>query len=202
VAAKYEAIMIVDKTTDGVACSVTNGPGADIDAVEVRTAGDVLAGVGKPGTTSPLGAGTNACEDSACAGGKCKYSDPALRSRIEGPRDGKVFADKDDEGYFSLNNGRLTIQLGTGADGTGTAVELTKGMKIKVWEVDQSYIGDGAFAGCKCVPERYEVYALVKQGSNDGAVLLKAADPLDKNAAMCGAKMESSGCGTSVFMIP
>ncbi len=198
---KFTAIMIVDKETN---CTATNGPGADIDAVELRTSAGVTIGVGKTGSAA-FGAGptgSTPCTDAQCSGAKCKYSDPLLKSRIEGKRDGKVNKDTEDVGYFSLNTGIATLQIGD-ADGAGAAKEITTDMQIKVWEVDQVYLKDAsAFAGCTCLPEKYEVWALVTQGNNTGAVKLTATNVETDNAGTCGAVVAATGCGTTVFTFP
>jgi hypothetical protein len=209
-ATKFVGLLLVDRDTDNVMCSATNGPGADIDAVELMTAGGVTVGFGMKGTASYApGAAANQmipCMDNQCAGGMCKYSDVALKDRVEGPRDGKVNATGDDVGYFSLNNGRLQLQVGD-AQGVGPAREITSGMMVKVWEVDQIYKKNGwAPASCNCLAERFELWAVPTLGSAAGAVKLKSKMIEAENTAMCAAVGmtvgQDLGCGTTVFEIP
>ncbi len=198
----FTALMIVDKDIDMVTCGTTNGPGADIDAVELRTSLNATIGFGLKGSASYATEPTVApCKDAMCKGGVCKYSNIAFKARTEGPKNAVVNPTTDDEGYFSLNNGRLQLQIGD-ALGDGPAKTLESGMQIKVWEVDQTY--KTAANGCICVPEEYEVYILTAPGTSVGAVKLKSTTLESVNSGMCGGTVAGGtlGCGTTVFVIP
>ncbi len=206
-AVKYTAIMIVDRDTDNVMCSATNGPGADIDAVELQM-GTTTVGVGKLMSASFAMGGTTTmtCMDAQCRGADCKYSDAMYLQRITGPRDGRSFPDATpDEGYFSLNGGRVALEIGD-ATGNGTAMEIKSGMKVKVWEVDKSYIPSRAPMSCVCAPERFEVYLLTSRTTSVGAVKLGGATFDPANSAMCTSMgMQAGGlegCGTTTFTVP
>ena len=201
-------LYVVVQDTEQVACG-TNGPGSDIDAVELYDATGVL-GVGLKGSAHFYkNPGGNACENASCSGGNCKYAaisltlDPAtLVSYTEGPADATVSATTTDTGYFSLNAGTLQLQIGD-ALGNGPAKTLKKGDYIKVFEVDQSYVVSGAaYPGCTCAPEHYTVS--LQTATPGAAPLVLTPVQLDTNNATCDALTldPSHGCGSTVFMVP
>ena len=201
--------------TEQNACS-SNGPGSDIDAVELYDATGVL-GVGMAGsarfTDNPMG---NACDNTDCPGGNCKYaaisltiSRATLVAYTEGPADAQVLKVGDDSGYLSLNAGTLEIQIG---DPTGAqpAQTLKSGDYIKVFEVDQSYLASGAaYSGCVCAPEHYTVTALSATGNTKVPLTAVQLDtnntaPLDTQSNACAALAAGAteGCGSTVFVVP
>jgi hypothetical protein len=196
--------------TEQAACA-TNGPGADIDAVELYDVTGVL-GVGLVGSARfKQNPGGWACATDTCGSSgtsNCKYAANSdtytvadLVARTEGPADATVSATASDTGYFSLNAGTLEIQIG---DPTGQPPlkTLKSGDYIKVFEVDQSYVASGAaYSGCTCVPEHYTVTALSQSGNT--IVKLKAVQ-LDANNTTCAALGATSteGCGSTVFVVP
>ena len=196
--------------TEQAACA-TNGPGSDIDAVELYDTTGVL-GVGMIGSaTFKENPGGWACDTDTCGSagtGNCKYAANSdtytvadLVARTEGPADAQVNATTADVGYFSLNAGTLEIQIG---DPTGQppAQTLKSGDYIKVFEVDQSYLLSGAaYSGCTCAPEHYTVTALSATGNT--IVPLKAVQ-LDPSNTTCAALTTASieGCGSTVFVVP
>ena len=199
-------VWVVVQDTEQKACT-TNGPGADIDAVALWGTTAAL-GWGKIGsanyTANPLG---NSCDNADCKGGDCKYAAISntfiaddLVAYTEGPKDATVSATTDDFGYFSLNGGTLQIQIGD-LDGSGAAKEIKPGDKIKVFEVDQTYITSGdAPTSCACLPEHYTV----SLQSAKGAVVDLKPTTLDPDNATCAALTAASvdGCGTTVFVVP
>ena len=201
-------VWVVVQDTEQKACT-TNGPGADIDAVELVSSAGVPLGWGKTGSASftPNPAG-NACENVDCNGGNCKYaaisstfSAANLVARTEGIQDGQVNASTSDIGYFSLNGGTLQIQIGD-LTGAGVAQAIKKGDQIKVYEVDQTYITDGyAPASCSCLPEHYTVSVQTAAGA-----YLKLTPTLIESAdnTTCAALTATSteGCGTTLFVVP
>jgi len=201
-------LYVVIQDTEQVACE-TNGPGTDIDAVTLYDASGVL-GWGMKGSAvfypNPQG---NACENTDCSGGNCKYAangltfdEATLVAYTEGPADATVSATVSDEGYFSLNAGTLQLQIGNAVDGTGPAQELKSGAYLKVFEVDQSYVASGAaYLGCTCAPEHYTVFL---QKASGEVLPLQPVLLDDNNAATCTALTAASteGCGSTVFMVP
>jgi hypothetical protein len=200
-------VWVVIQDTEQKACT-TNGPGSDIDAVELYDATGVL-GVGMKGsatfTANPLG---NACANTDCAGSNCKYAaisltftEADLVARTEGPADATVDATLADTGYFSLNAGTLQLQIGDAVAGSPPAQALKTGDYIKVYEVDQSYIKSGAaYPGCKCAPEHYTVSLQTAAG----AILDLKPVQLDAHNTTCTALTAASvdGCGSTVFVVP
>ena len=160
--------------TEQAACS-TNGPGTDIDAVELYDATGVL-GVGLIGsaifTKNPGGwacdkdtCGSNGTSNCKYAANSDTYTEADLVARTEGVADATVDATLADTGYFSLNAGTLEIKIG-GPTGLPPAKTLKSGDYIKVFEVDQSYVASGAaYAACTCAPEHYTVTALSATGT-------------------------------------
>ncbi len=201
-------IWVVIQDTEQVACT-TNGPGADIDAVELVSSTGTPLGWGKTGSASfTPNQGGNACENADCSGQNCKYAyisstlDPTdLVARTEGPQDGQVNAVGDDVGYFSLNGGTLQLEIGD-LMGAGLAQEIKPGDQIQVYEVDKSYIADGyAPASCSCLPEHYTVF--VETAS--AAILPLTPTLLDTtNNTTCAALSAdpTEGCGSTLFVVP
>jgi len=201
-------IWVVVQDTEAKACS-TNGPGADIDAVELVSSTGTPLGWGRTGwakfTPNPRG---DACANSDCSGGNCKYAaisltiDPAdLVARTTGVQDGQVNpGSADDVGYFSLNAGTLQIQIGD-LTGAGPAQEIMQGDQIKVYEVDKTYVTDGyAPATCSCLPEHYTVSIQ----SAKGTTLPLRPTLLETENTTCAALTTAStdGCGTTLFVVP
>jgi hypothetical protein len=196
-------IWVVVQDTEQKACS-TNGPGADIDAVALWGATGAI-GWGKLATATytanPMG---NACENTECNGGACKYAAvggvfpvTTLEMNTEGPKDAVVNASTNDSGYFSLNGGTLQLQIGD-LTGGGAAVALKKGDMLKVFEVDQAY--KTATNGCVCQPEHFTVSLQTAKG-----LFLKLTPTmLDAGNTTCSALTATSvdGCGSTVFMVP
>jgi hypothetical protein len=196
--------------TEQAACA-TNGPGTDIDAVELYDATGVL-GVGLIGSAKfTKNPGGWACDTDTCGSkgtADCKYAANSdtytvadLAARTEGPADATVDATLADTGYFSLNAGTLEIKIG---DPTGLppAKTLNSGDYIKVFEVDQSYVASGAaYAACTCAPEHYTVTALSATGNT---VVKLLAVQLDANNTTCTPLTATSteGCGSTVFVVP
>ena len=200
-------VYVVIQDTEQVACT-TNGPGADIDSVELMTAAGVALGYGKIGTAifypNPAG---NACANADCSGSNCKYAyisktlDPAnLVARTEGPPDAVVNAATDDVGYFSLNAGTLQLQIGD-LTGLGPAQAITAGQFIAVSEVDKSYITAGdAPLTCSCLPEHYTV---TLQTAHGATLALKPASLSPDNITCAPLTATSTdGCGSTVFLVP
>jgi hypothetical protein len=205
-------VWVVIQDTEQKACS-TNGPGSDIDAVELADANRVPLGYGLKNsaiyTANPQG---NACENSDCKGGNCKYAangttftEADLVSRTEGPPDAVVKAVGDDVGYFSLNAGTLQIQIGD-TTGAGPAQPIKSGDLLQVYEVDQTYItSDNAPATCVCQPEHYTVTLQTAVNAAQPSTLqLTPIELADDNATTCAALALDSteGCGTTWFVVP
>jgi hypothetical protein len=200
-------IWVVIQDTEQVACT-TNGPGADIDAVELVSGTGTPLGWGRTGwakfTPNPRG---DACANADCSGGNCKYAaisttftEADLVARTTGVQDGQVNAATSDVGYFSLNGGTLQIQIGD-LTGAGLAQELMQGDQIKVYEVDKTYISDGyAPANCSCLPEHYTVSIQTAKG----ATLPLKPTLLAAENTTCAALTTAStdGCGTTLFVVP
>ena len=200
-------VWVAIQDTEQIACT-TRGPGADIDAVALVSMAGVVLGVGKIGsasfTANPLG---NACENSDCSGGNCKYAAISttftaadLVARSEGPQDGQVNTTRDDVGYFSLNGGALQLQIGD-LTGAGPPKEIKAGDQIRVYEVDRTFIEDGyAPVTCSCQPEHYTVTLQTAKGA---ALPLKPT-LLDPVNTTCTALNSTSieGCGTTLFVVP
>jgi hypothetical protein len=200
-------IWVVIQDTEQVACT-TNGPGSDIDAVAKLDASSKPIGWGRIGTAkyTPNPAGY-ACDNVDCAGGNCKYaansstfSQADLVARTEGPADAVVNAATSDTGYFSLNAGTLSIQIGD-VTGKGIGQELKSGDWIAVYEVDQTYIAAGAApTSCSCLPEHFTVSLQSASGSK--VLPLKPATYDALNAACTLTATSTDGCGTTVFGVP
>ncbi len=126
-------IWVVIQDTEQKACT-TNGPGSDIDAVAKLDANGTPVGWGRIGTANYRpNPGGYACDNVNCAGGNCKYaansstfSQADLVARTEGPFDAVVNTSTNDTGYFSLNAGTLSIQIGD-VTGNGIGQELKSG---------------------------------------------------------------------------
>jgi hypothetical protein len=196
--------------TEQKACT-TNGPGTDIDAVELYDATGVL-GVGLKGsaifTENPGGwaCATDTCGSSGTA--DCKYAansdtytEADLVARTEGLADATVDATLADTGYFSLNAGTLEIKIG---DPTGLppAKTLKSGDHIKVFEVDRSYVASGAaYSGCTCAPEHYTVTALSATGNTVVPLIAQQLDPANTTCTAL-TLTSTEGCGSTVFVVP
>jgi hypothetical protein len=200
-------IWVVIQDTEQIACT-TNGPGSDIDAVAKLDASSKPVGWGRIGTAKYTpNPGGYACDNVDCAGGNCKYaansstfSQADLVARTEGPFDAVVNATTSDTGYFSLNAGTLSIQIGD-VTGNGIGQELKSGDWIAIYEVDQTYIASGAApASCSCLPESYTVY--LQSASGNKVLPLKPASYNALNAACSLTATSTDGCGTTVFGVP
>ena len=201
-------VWVVVQDTEQKACA-TNGPGVDVDAVALVSAVGPL-GYGKIGTAvftiNPLG---NACENTDCSGGNCKYAwngttflAETLVSCTEGPPDGVVLAVGDDSGYFSLNAGTLQIQIGD-LTGGGAAKQLKSGDYIQVYEVDKSYIASGsAPATCACLPEHYTVSLQSLSGASVIPLTPVVIDTVNNTTCAPLTVASTEGCGTTMFMVP
>ncbi len=197
----YTHLAIQD--TESKACT-TNGPGADIDAVALVDATGAVLGTGLAGSATFTPAPAPSCTDAECSGGKCKYAYPYVSpSLVEGPEDGVVGdAKTPDEGYFSLNGGTVQVEIG---DDLGTPLYLKKGDLIRVSEVDHLYFN--TTNNCVCKPETFQVVA---QNDAESVTLVPMMlDPANlastaKDATLCPAIAlgDTSGCGTTVFVIP
>jgi hypothetical protein len=198
-------VWVVIQDTEQKACT-TNGPGVDVDAVAKLAADGTVMGYGMNATYTPNPGGF-ACETTDCNGKNCKYAANSttftlanLVKRTEGPVDGQVNDVGDDVGYFSLNAGTLSIQIGN-LNGTGVAQELKSGDWIAVYEVDKSYITAGAAAAnCVCAAEHYTVTLQSQSGKKPLIKLVPAAYNADNTA--CGALSATEGCGSTTFAVP
>lgn len=200
-------IWVVIQDTEQKACT-TNGPGSDIDAVAKLDANSTLVGWGRIGTAkytpNPLG---YACDNLDCSGGNCKYAANSstftqadLVARTEGPADAVVNTSTNDVGYFSLNAGTLSIQIGD-VLGAGIGQELKSGDWIALYEVDQTYIASGAApATCSCLAEHYTVSLQSASGAKVLPLVPAAYSPA--NTACVLAAGATEGCGTTVFAVP
>lgn len=200
----YSYLVVQDTEAD--ACT-TNGPGADIDAVEMLDATGTVIGVGLKGSAQffPRDAanGGPSCADAKCPKGKCSHAAPtATADLVEGVQDAKLYAGSTpDEGYISLNGGSVRLQIGD-ATGGNVARALKTGDVIRVWEVDHNYItGDNA---CVCKPETFQVLAQAVDGTSVRLVptTLSTANTSGTDACPALSTLEGSGCGTTVFVIP
>lgn len=200
-------IWVVIQDTEQKACT-TNGPGSDIDAVAKLDATSVPVGWGRIGTARYTpNPGGYACDNLDCSGGNCKYAANSstftqadLVARTEGPADGIVSATANDTGYFALNAGAISIQIGD-VTGTGIGQELKSGDWIAVYEVDQTYIASGAApATCSCLAERYTVS--LQSASGAKVLPLKPATYSPLNTACVLTATSTEGCGTTVFGVP
>jgi hypothetical protein len=202
-------IWVVIQDTEQVACSTT-GPGSDIDAVAKLDATGKPLGWGRKTTAAytpnPKG---YACDNVDCAKGNCKYAANSstftqadLVARTEGPADATVGSGTaDDTGYFSLNAGALSIQIGD-ITGGGIGQELKSGDWIAVYEVDKTYIDSKAApASCSCLPEHYTVSL---QSASGAKILPLTPRTLSDSNTTCAALTATSteGCGTTVFGVP
>ena len=200
-------IWVVIQDTEQIACT-TNGPGSDIDAVAKLDASSKPVGWGRIGTAKYTpNPGGYACDNVHCAGGNCKYAansstftEADLVARTEGPFDAVVNATTNDTGYFSLNAGTLSIQIGD-VTGNGIGQELKSGDWIAVYEVDQTDLAAGAApASCSCLPESYTVF--LQSASGNKVLPLKPAKYDALNAACSLTATSTDGCGTTVFVVP
>jgi hypothetical protein len=198
-------VWVVIQDTEQKACT-TNGPGSDIDAVAKLAADGTVLGWGMNATYNPNTA--YACEAADCNKGNCKYAANSttftlenLLKRTEGPVDGQVNDVGDDVGYFSLNAGGISIQIGN-LNGTGLAQELKSGDWIAVYEVDKSYITAGAAAAtCVCAPEHYTV-KLQSQSGKRIVDLKPVAYNTDNTACGVASATSTEGCGSTTFAVP
>jgi hypothetical protein len=208
-APQYTWVAIQDHNDPATACA-TNGPGTDVDAVELSRGG-VVIGYGLKGTATFTANATPYCAPKSCGAGRdavCKYAvgssvytQAQLQAFAEGPKDGKVFADVTDTGYISLNGGTLQMQIGD-QTGAGTAQVLQTGDVIKVYEVDQTYVSSGdAFAGCLCAPESFVVS--LQSADGQSVVALKPTKIETANDTCTALSAASTdGCGTTAFVVP
>lgn len=198
-------VWVVIQDTEQKACT-TNGPGSDIDAVAKLAADGTVLGWGTNATYTANPAG-NACENADCNGKNCKYAaisktftPEELVKRTEGKVNGQVNDVGDDVGYFSLNAGTLSIQIGN-LNGTGLAQELKSGDWIAVYEVDKSYIDSGAAgATCVCAPEHYTVTLQSQTGTK--VLPLSPALYNPSNTACTLTATSTEGCGSTTFAVP
>lgn len=202
----YGFVVIYDR--EKIDCSLTTGPGSDIDAVELKS-GATTVGVGMKGS-GLFGPGMMACTKCGAGGGACLHTGKVEQATVEGPRDAVIYKSKVDTGYISLNTGAVQVQIGD-SSGAGPPADIRKGDTIVVHEVDRTYAGDPAHDPdnvCKCDPEKYEVF--VFKAKADGkidamaAIKLVPGDPDPKNKAACDmmSKMPGEGCGTTTFVVP
>lgn len=170
---EYKSIVIFDKSEDPVC---TKSPGMDFDAIGAWR-GNTFLGVGRVGSANI-----------ATSGSKCPDNDKNIPSSAEGPVNGKVFADKPDTGYVSLNGGSLELEIGActnGAstafdcDGKGALVALKSGDELDIYEVDTTYKpGSGsdrdgfAYSGCACYADEFTVNLRTAKGVDFGSVFL------------------------------
>ena len=166
-------------------CS-TNGPGADIDAIQLERGGSVV-GVGLIGSSdyaasNPNSVGTctmcgkNADKPCSHGGDQCSCADSAM-----GAPDAKLYCGATvDVGYVSLNGGSLQFAFGD-ATGAGTAVALKSGDKIKVWEVDETFTHVDNETCAKPLAEKYEVWARTAKGVDMGSIKLVTSAGADGN---------------------
>jgi hypothetical protein len=198
-------VWVVIQDTEQKACT-TNGPGVDVDAVAKLAADGTVLGYGMNATYT-ANPGGFACESTDCNGKNCKYAAnsttftlPNLVKRTEGPVDGQVNDVGDDVGYFSLNAGTLSIQIGN-LNGTGVAQELKSGDWIAVYEVDKSYITAGAAAAnCVCAAEHYTVSLQSKSGAKVLPLNPAVYSPDNTTCALTATSTE--GCGSTTFAVP
>ena len=201
-------IWVVIQDTEQKACT-TNGPGSDIDAVAKLDANSIPVGWGRIGTaTYRPNPGGYACDNVDCSGGNCKYAANSstfpqadLVARTEGPADAVVNTSTNDTGYFSLNAGTLSIQIGD-VTGNGIGQELKSGDWIALYEVDQTYIASGAApASCSCLAEHYTVSLQSASGRSKVLPPVPVAyNPLNTACVLTAASID--GCGTAVFGVP
>ena len=205
-AIQYTNVVIMDTEAkqpkaDRAACG--NGPGSDIDAIELIRAG-VPVGYGLVGSAQFV-ASTDGpyCAETDCSGNVCKYAKATLAPATEGKKNAKVNQSTDDVGYVSLNGGILYLQVGNAITGGGVAQVLKSGDQLKVYEVDQTYkVSGDAYPGCTCAAEHYEVWLQDAAGLNP-VQLIPTKYEADNTA--CPAVItatDTEGCGTTTFTIP
>lgn len=153
-------------------CNATNSPGPDIDVVALYR-GNILMGVGKPGTVVFKSGAKNACADHN------KHNNP---KDVEGGLTTKMYTTATpDTGYFGLSDGTVSVRIGAcqvstadikSCDGTGPALEIKPGDELDIYEVDATYKkGSGSFAegiasdACKCIAESYELFVSKEDGA-------------------------------------
>lgn len=204
--ASYKYLVIYDK--EKIDCTLTTGPGSDIDAVELMSGGSKV-GVGMKGS-GLFGPGTGACTKCGSSGGACGHTGKSEEATVEGVRDAVIYKSKTDTGYISLNSGSIQLQIGD-VSGAGPAKEFKKGDTVIVHEVDQLYKGVMATDPdmvCKCEPEKYELFAFkaMADGKIDPAGVRAKPGAIDsKNKMACDAMpmgpMDDPGCGTTTFTL-
>jgi hypothetical protein len=205
-AIQYVNVVIMDTESkqpaaERAACG--NGPGSDIDAVElIRAAVPVGYGlVGSAQLVAPT-AGPY-CDETDCSGNVCKYAKATLAPATEGKRNAKVNQSTDDVGYVSLNGGTLYLQIGNAITGGGTAQVLMSGDQLKIHEVDQTYKASGeAYAGCTCAAEHYEVWLQDVAGLNPVQLLPTKYEAGNTGCPAVVSATDTEGCGTTTFTIP
>jgi hypothetical protein len=200
----YKYLAIVDNET--MPACTTTGPGADIDAIDLRHAGSTLvAGVGLKGSAKLVTqTGATPCSTCGTSGGACANSGDAAASRVEGIQDAMSYAgNTPDTGYLSLNGGVVWLQVG-GPTGSGPAADIVSGDTLTVYEVDKYYVAQGlAPTTCMCLPEKYAVYAYVDMNDESTKVQLMPTKFKSDNTDVCGATASGNlGCGTSDFLVP
>jgi hypothetical protein len=183
----------------------TTGPGADIDAVDLRHgASTTVTGVGLKGSAMLTAqTGATACTTCGASAGACPNSGMDAADRVTGIRDGMSYAgNTPDTGYLSLNGGTVWLQIGS-ANGMGSAQDIVSGDTLTVYEVDKYYIDLGlAPASCACAPEKYTVWAYVDPTDQVNKVQLIPTKYQAKNTE-CGTTPSGNlGCGTTDFMVP
>jgi hypothetical protein len=202
----YKYIAIVDNNTMPV-CTTT-GPGADIDAVDLRHAGSTtVAGVGLKGSAKyAVQTGATPCPTcgAAAAAAACPHSGMMAADRAEGIQDGMSYTtNMPDTGYIALNSGVVWLQIGS-ATGGGPAQDIVSGDTLTVYEIDKYYVVSGRATGCTgCLPEKYSVYAYVDMANEATKVQLTPSKFRDENMTECGAIAAGTlGCGTTDFLVP
>jgi len=201
----YKYVVVYDR--EKIDCSLTTGPGSDIDAIELQSGGTTV-GVGKTGSAL-YGKGDMECTKCGMSMGACGHTGDAEKANVEGKPDAMIYKSKSDTGYISLNTGSIQVQIGD-ASGGGAAKDIKKGDIIKVYEVDLTYKDTASDPDkvCTCAPEKYEVFVFGAKadGSIDDKVFMKlnAGAPDAKNKAVCDmmSMMPSEGCGTTSFAVP
>lgn len=210
---QYVNVVIMDTESkqpaaDRAACG--NGPGSDIDAVELIRGG-VPVGYGLVGSAQ-LAASTAGpyCAETDCSGNVCKYAPKIVAPatyiaapETEGKRNAKVNQSTDDVGYVSLNGGILYLQIGNAITGGGTAQTLKSGDQLKIHEVDQTYKATGeAYAGCTCAAEHYEVWLQDAAGMNPLQLIPTKYEAGNTACPAAITVADTEGCGTTTFTVP
>ena len=205
---QYVNVVIMDTESkqpaaDRAACG--NGPGSDIDAIELIRAG-VPVGYGLVGSAefvAPVAAVGPYCAETDCSGNVCKYAKATLAPQTEGKKNAKVNQSTDDVGYVSLNGGTLYLQVGNAITGGGTLQALKSGDQLKVYEVDQTYkVSGDAYPGCTCAAEHYEVWLQDAAGANPLQLLPTKYEADNTACPATVSATDTEGCGTTTFTIP